>query len=399
MSDYFPQEILILILQRLPPKSLIKCTSVSKSWHSLITHPSFISSTITTNINPPSLLLQFCNELSHPINVSYSLRRDHHPSLPESSSSPLLLPSAFHRELSVIAISNGVLCLTTGQLCLDLIICNPCVRRYVTLPKPHDHASLYLASVGFAFDFKNNDFKVVRICSMLDDARFGLCVPEVEVCSLETGFWRKCSSPAPVCNLSYVGSYAPHGFVNGVIHWGAKRRVANYNDNCWYHFVLSFDFEDEVFGEVLLPRSLASVSSDSVTVIGGGGGKSLTVYHVSDGSPCTCNIWVMKEYGVVESWSKLFTFNLMGFSLEAPSLGIMVSGVTAPPAPLCVRNSGEVLLLMDEAGNGCLYSVDMEGKRFIDLQIGGKGYTWYLYSGYYTESLVFLNKSSGMVSY
>ncbi|CAL0299793.1 unnamed protein product [Lupinus luteus] len=406
MSDHFPQEILISILLRLSPKSLIKCTCVSKSWYSLITNPSFISNHLhhsSTN-NPSFLLIQFCNEFSHPnpslAPVFYSLRRDNHPLLLDSAAT-LSLPSGFNREFSVMGICNGVICITSGSQCLTLIICNPCVRRYVTLPKPRDYCSLYSASVGFGFDSENNDYKVVRICSMLDDDRFELCAPEVEVYSLATGFWRNSSNLPPVCSLCYVGSYAPHGFINGVIHWGAKRRTGSYNDNGWYHFVLSFNFENETFGEVLLPQSLASVSSDSVTVIGGGagGGKCLTVYRVSAGSPCSCNIWVMKEYGVVDSWNKVFSFDLRGFNLEVPSLGITVTGVTAPPAALCIRNSGEVLLLMDEAGKGCLYSLDIKGKRFIDLQIGGEGYTWYLYSGYYRESLVFLNKASGMIAY
>lgn len=245
---------------------------------------------------------------------------------------------------------------------------------------------------------------------MMDDKRYGLSAPKVEVYSLASGFWRRNLAVAnpPVCTLCCVGSDAPYGFVHGLVHWGAKRRVIdddNHDDDDdeWYHFILSFNFEDEVFGEVMLPETLARVSSDAVTitVVGGGDGNSLplTVYRVSGGFPCPCDIWVMKEYGVVASWSKVFSFNLRGFCLEAPSLGIMVTGVTAPPVALCVRNSGEVLLLMDEAGNGCLYSLDVERKTFTDLQIGGEGYTWYLYSGYYAESLVLLNKASGLVSY
>ena len=199
---------------------------------------------------------------------------------------------------------------------------------------------------------------------------------------------------APVCSLVCVGRDAPHGFVNGVVHWGAKRREG---DDGWYHFVLSFDFVHEVFGQVLLPESLARGSEDSVTVIGGGEG--LGVYFVSGGLPCSCEIWVIKEYGVVESWNKVFSFSLRGFCLDVPAWGISVADVTSPPVALCIRNSGEVLLLMDEAGKGCLYSLDIERKRFTDLGIGGEGYTWYLYAGYYAESLVLLNKASGLVSY
>ena len=42
MSDEFPPEILVEIFHRLPLKSLVKFTSVSKSWYSLITDNTFI---------------------------------------------------------------------------------------------------------------------------------------------------------------------------------------------------------------------------------------------------------------------------------------------------------------------------------------------------------------------
>ncbi|KAK7343932.1 hypothetical protein VNO77_13065 [Canavalia gladiata] len=395
MSDYFfPDEILVEILHRLPPKTLLRFTTVCKSWRSLITHPSFVS--LHHRHSPSFLLLQLCDERTLPNILHYSLRRDD-PFLSPSSS--LFLPSSFDREFSVVAICNGLVCITAGEGCHSLIICNPSVRRFVSLPRPRDYPCFYDACVSFGFDSRNSDYKVVRIACMVDDERFGLSAPEVEVYSLATGFWRNLGGVAPVCTLCFVGRDAPHCFVDGFVHWGAKRRSVK--DDGWYFFVLSFDFEDEVFGEVALPESLAHVSSNAViiTAVGGGNGKDLTMYRVSGGSPCSCEIWVMKEYGVAESWNKVFTFSLRGFYLEAPSLGITITCVTGPPAALCVRNSGEVLLLMDESGKGCLYSLDVEKKTFRNLQIGGEGYTWYLYSAYYSETLVLLNKPTGLVSY
>ncbi|GFS45446.1 hypothetical protein Acr_00g0096040 [Actinidia rufa] len=43
MLDYLPQEVLIDVFTRLPTKNLLRCTCICKSWHSLITNPSFIS--------------------------------------------------------------------------------------------------------------------------------------------------------------------------------------------------------------------------------------------------------------------------------------------------------------------------------------------------------------------
>jgi hypothetical protein len=58
------------------------------------------------------------------------------------------------------------------------------------------------------------------------------------------------------------------------------------------------------------------------------GGNNLTLYRVSSHVHCKGSIWVMKEYGIVESWTELFAFNLNGSGLHAPSLGIIVTHTT-----------------------------------------------------------------------
>lgn len=227
---------------------------------------------------------------------------------------------------------------------------------------------------------------------MLDDERFGLSAPEVELYSLATGSWRSLAGISPVCTIA---GDAPHGFHDAIVHWVAKRCVPH----GWCYFILSFHFEHEVFSEIMLPESLARASSDAVMVkvFGGGKEKTLTVYHVNFGSPCSSDIWVMKEYGLVESWNKVFSFVMSGFSLEVPSLGMLLLDVAYPPLALRVTDSGEVLMLMDVAGIRCLYSLDGERKNFTELQNGvDRGY---FYCGYYSESLLLLNKASGSVSY
>ena len=56
---------------------------------------------------------------------------------------------------------------------------------------------------------------------------------------------------------------------DGLVHWVAKRDVTH----AWYYFLLTFRLEDEMFGEVMLPGSLAHVSSVAVVVKVVGGGK------------------------------------------------------------------------------------------------------------------------------
>ncbi|KAG4983856.1 hypothetical protein JHK87_028605 [Glycine soja] len=380
----FPDEILVEILHRLPSKSILRCSAVCKSWRSLISNESFIS--LHRRHSPSFLLLGFSNKLFLPH------RRHHHDPSLTLSYTLLRLPSFPDLEFPVLSFCNGLICIAYGERCLPIIICNPSIRRYVCLPTPHDYPCYYNSCIALGFDSTNCDYKVIRISCIVDDESFGLSAPLVELYSLKSGSWRILDGIAPVC---YVAGDAPHGFEDGLVHWVAKRDVTH----SWYYFLLTFRLEDEMFGEVMLPGSLAHVSSVAVVVkvVGGGNGKTLTVYHVSACYPCSCEIWVMKEYGVVESWNKVFSFSMNAFCLVIPSLEMTIIEVAVPPAALCVTHSGEVLLLVDVAGRRCLYSLDMERTSFTELQIEVD--TEFVYSGYYAESLVLLNNASGAVSY
>ncbi|KAK4415217.1 hypothetical protein Salat_2628900 [Sesamum alatum] len=69
-----------------------------------------------------------------------------------------------------------------------------------------------------------------------------------------------------------------------------------------------FDVRNEVFGEMRLPgldRDLDSsaCADTSISVVRG----SLCVLVAKSRTDLSCDVWVMKEYGVVESWTKQFS--------------------------------------------------------------------------------------------
>uniref|UniRef100_A0A2N9I5Q4 F-box associated beta-propeller type 1 domain-containing protein n=1 Tax=Fagus sylvatica TaxID=28930 RepID=A0A2N9I5Q4_FAGSY len=148
---------------------------------------------------------------------------------------------------------NGLVCLS--DFVYKFFLWNPCVKKCMELPSPNVTYKTHVwfkASIGFGFDAKNNDFKVVRVVSLrnnADNADIQKDRPEVEVYSLSTGEWRMVTaSLPPICLVKHCENQV---YVNGAIHWLAFRRDDDYKK---LHFVLVFDLGDEVFWEIPLPK-------------------------------------------------------------------------------------------------------------------------------------------------
>ncbi|KAK9266158.1 hypothetical protein L1049_003425 [Liquidambar formosana] len=102
-----------------------------------------------------------------------------------------------------------------------------------------------------------------------------------------------------------------------LIGWQAWRRESR------YEFILSLDIAKGVFGEIKLPECCCDdcVQNLSATALK----DSLSLFvHCKDGEKEHMDIWVMKENGAVESWTKQFTFDLC-VEFQIP-LGVMKNG-------------------------------------------------------------------------
>ncbi|KAI5332830.1 hypothetical protein L3X38_022959 [Prunus dulcis] len=133
-----------------------------------------------------------------------------------------------------------------------------------------------------------------------------------EVYSLATGTWSSPACVSPTCQIEMAASNA---FVNGVLHWP----VVSNSDHCY--FILTFYRGNEVFCMIPMPKIIQwnfnlglqlSVSDDR---------KSIALFMRDKGhehphenfminnsrEDSVLDIWVMKEYGRKESWTKLIT--------------------------------------------------------------------------------------------
>ncbi|KAK6134423.1 hypothetical protein DH2020_031855 [Rehmannia glutinosa] len=253
MADYLCEGIIINILHRLPVKTLLRCTSVCKSWYSLITAPEFISSHLKFAAASPFLLLRRCIRNSE----GYDLFSDDELLTPHAK---LEFPfRSINSFLTIVGSCNGVLCLSDDRVYYmhTIILWNPCVKKSIILPKPnpiYNSYGTFAQSLGFGFDPVSSDYKVV-------------------------------------------------------------------------------------FGEMPLPVSLVNNdlmrSKDLVVYMES---LALILWNMNGAEPCFC-VWVMKEYGVQESWIKHFSFDFHDFGGRI--LEFMARDLTIIGAYSCGELCGE----------------------------------------------------------
>ncbi|XP_050245777.1 F-box protein CPR1-like isoform X1 [Quercus robur] len=374
---YLPDEILTHIFTFLPIKSIIICTSVSKTWKSLIQNPTFISTHLHHSHTKSQNLFLLLNISRNDREVYALHKEDDDPDFTEYTSfeSPFHAPApGFHE---VVGTCNGLLCLSYSlpNHANEIFLWNPCVRKFLQLPSPNvtfDTHGKSCKSFGFGFDPKTNDYKVVRILSILrscDD--FGMSRSVVDVYSLSTGEWRMLSASASLPPTCAITSRGPPAFANGALHW-----IAVANDK--KRFVLVFDLGDEVFRQILLPE-LPSYTGKMMWNHVSAYGNSIVGFQRGIGIG-QINIWVMKEYGVASSWTK--------FSHQCPCLGM------PSPYPVGFRRNGEVILL--NIGFE-LVSWNPDSQNIKNLEINGYFGT---FCGSYVESLFLFDKATkGVVTY
>ncbi|KAG5544928.1 hypothetical protein RHGRI_017404 [Rhododendron griersonianum] len=370
MADYLPQDVLVNIFTRLPIKTVLQCTSVCKLWHSLIVNPSFIDSHLN---RPPTqaynnahhlLLVRTCFDDDEGRKELYSLHCDNE-AFDEYAKLQFPFNMAYNRFYRIVGSCNGILCLTDDQMTYvdNTILWNPTIQKWVRLPKPRvtftshggfDHA------IGFGFDAKSNDYKVVRIVRLLDFE--SEVPPEIDLYSLNTGAWRNISHLGLPCVIS---GRATQAYLNGAAHWIG----ADMERHCI--MFLSFHMGDEAFRSMSLPADVPFLPWGLIPAVIQG---SLSVIEEKgfsyERSWC---IWVMKEYGVASSWTKLIDVGI-GEQFD------MLIGF---------RKEGELLI----KARGDLISFSPRDAQVKGLGIRSNTRGWYdesLHTDAYVESLVLL---------
>ena len=287
--EHLPYEVVFDILTRLPVRSLVRFRCVSKSWNSIITSPDFI----TTHMNRPKSL---SNNKGYLLYVPTSDHYDQNLCIDVCNSDRTLTHiSTFQLPFSayMVGCCNGMFCLHNFPNKV-LYLWNPSIRKFKMISTPHFTHPFFPYNLDLrmelAYHSQNNDFKILGILCFR-----GSEAPQAEavVYTLSTDSWKRVV--ISLGSIDYI-SPSPNLFFNGALHsiaWSRSRK-----------FILSFNVNDERFREIMLPQNyedhILLLPMFRLAVF-----KGSLAFLVWGASLESGICWVMREYGVVESWTKI----------------------------------------------------------------------------------------------
>ncbi|XP_060191162.1 F-box/kelch-repeat protein At3g06240-like [Lycium barbarum] len=316
-------DVMIDISKRLPAKSLIRFKCVSKSWCTMINSPDFIS----IHYNYDSLSNHFIFRKRY-LKIKKSTESIYYNgknmlSLHSNNESfECIAPNIEYLDnyigVDIAGPCNGIVCFASYR---GIILYNPTLREFWELPSsilpppPHLYPSNKLnycmsMTIGIGFDPQMNDYMVVRVldsCYEYEFEDFDNCdkykhISKVKFYNLSTNYWRELE------NLEYKtdSSLCSHVLFNRAYDWHGY--LKSY-DSC----IVSFNFSTKKFQKLPFPDGLVNEGRQSLFVLN----QTLALICFTENYlrdvllHQSIDIWVMKKYGVRESWIKEFTVGPM----------------------------------------------------------------------------------------
>ncbi|XP_026450724.1 F-box protein CPR1-like [Papaver somniferum] len=185
------------------------------------------------------------------------------------------------------------------------VLWNPTTNEYRVIPRS-DTLSAGFRSVsfpgagyisfeyGFGYDALSQDYKYVRIVGRSSSTQGN---SEVDVYSSKLDSWKRIQHiPYIISNGQSVS--APGLFYNGALHWIAKSYLGNSRK-----VLIALDIGNESVQEIPQPENLDVGNFGAYTYV--------NVLNKCLGMLCSSHmdgyeVWMMKDYGVRESWTKLY---------------------------------------------------------------------------------------------
>ncbi|XP_058187769.1 F-box protein At1g11270-like [Rhododendron vialii] len=339
INQEMPEDVLMLILSRLPVKSLLRFKSISKYWYALIQNPSFISLRYYARAQSKNDSLLVNRSLAPHSESTLSLVSD------ETPIHDLYVPFSGSqvKGLCFVGSSNGIVCLTSCSS--EIMLWNPATGEFRVLPGRPYHP-WHTTNLGFAFDPKTNDYKVLSVARFINTS----ADDRVHIYHMSMDSWREIDVAAVPKEIRR--SHQPYHptWLDGAFYWIAPDSSGRYK-------IIAFHMFDEVFEQVFLPMdvicsklaSSLNVLRDSLALV------TLEFDELAIEEPCL-GIWLRDGNGVKDPWNKKY------------SIGPILVHIKA----FQILQNGEFLLLLLGGHNCWMVSYNLDTQIIKDY---GEVYT------------------------
>ncbi|KAH6834197.1 hypothetical protein C2S53_020484 [Perilla frutescens var. hirtella] len=288
-SCFIPPEIVEEILLNLPLKSLLRFSTVSKSWKSMIFDLGFITRHRTRAALPGRERVLISHEPSGyltPAASTFPLSSISSNEAVDDAATPLIFPFLIHNfssDIRLLASCGELRCVKHKR---SYFLWNPSMGTYKKLPHPSTKMGslnhLFEFYLGLGYDSVGDDYKILKMSRTTSP----------ELYSLRSDSWKNIPSlPKKIGNWKYV-------FAGGELYWVSSADDASV-------ILASFDLSSEKYAEVAQPPydPVLTFNNDGVmlTVI-----RGKLCLHVNYGNINKYVLWVMEDCeGGNKSWIKM----------------------------------------------------------------------------------------------
>lgn len=340
-----PPEVITEILSRMSVKYILQYRCVSKPWRSLLDSKDFANLQLQKSIETKS-------------HIGLILRKDfrlYYVDL-EALDAAVELPHplmCYNNRIRILGFCNGLLCIS--NVAGDVAMWNPSTKRHRVLPflpsASNRESKMQFCGArvyGFGYDAVNEDYKLVSISQFIG-LDYNSFESEVKVYSLRKNSWDQIEDMPYV--LCYTGKMGV--LVSGSLHWVVTRKLEPEEKE----LVVGFDVGAETFHEVPIPECVNNQFEMGVGILGEN--LCIVVNYPGDNG---VEVWVMKEYGSKESWTRLFKTNA---HTQRASAGSSKNSFM----PLAYSKSGREVLF--EQDHKMLAWFDLKSQRVKDIKVRG----------------------------
>ncbi|CAL5199586.1 unnamed protein product [Lathyrus oleraceus] len=333
-----PSEVITEILSRVPAKPLLRLRSTCKWWRSLIDSTDFVFFHLNKSRDSIIILRQHSRLYELDLNSMDRVKELDHPLM------------CYSNRIKVLGSCNGLLCIC--NIADDIAFWNPSIRKHRVIPseplirketKENSAITTLLAArvYGFGYDSFSGEYKLVSISYFVDlhNRSFD---SHVKIYTMRTDVWKTLTSmPYALCCARTMGV-----FLSGALHWVVTRDLEPDS----LDLIVAFDLRFEVFREVKLPASVDGKFDMDVGVLRG------MLCMIENRGSEGFDVWVMREYGLVESWGKLFT-------VEQPRDVKLIKSLR----PLGYSKNGDRVMFEQDSKKLCWYNLASKDLSWVRI--------------------------------